>query len=132
MGEALLRKFGHTVHAFPNGDDALKSICSLDPAPELLITDVIMPGINGRILAERASAMLPNIRVLFVSGYTHNVIADHGILPDDIEFLAKPYSTERLAHRVREVLEGPTTSTTQSDLARVSRGVPGSWSEKAG
>jgi two-component SAPR family response regulator len=65
-----------------------------------------MPGMNGRVLAERVAALLPNIRVLFVSGYTENVIVNRGVLKHGIEFLAKPYSVEQLARRVREVLEG--------------------------
>ena len=104
LAETMLSKFGHTIHAFANGDDALGSLSSLAPVPELLITDVIMPGINGRVLAERARAIVPKLRVLFVSGYTQNVISNQGILQDGIEFLPKPYSAEMLARRVGEVL----------------------------
>jgi hypothetical protein len=64
-----------------------------------------MLGINGWLLAEGVAAILPGIRALFVSGYTHNVIAEHGILPEGLGFLSKPYSAEQLAHRVREVLD---------------------------
>jgi two-component SAPR family response regulator len=63
-----------------------------------------MPGMNGRVLAERVAALLPNIRVLFVSGYTEHFIVDRGVLKKGIEFLAKPYSIEQLARRVRDVL----------------------------
>ena len=79
--------------------------CLARPVPELLITDVIMPGMNGRVLAERVTALLPNIRVLFVSGYTENSSCDRGVLKNGIEFLAKPYSLEQLSRRVREVLD---------------------------
>ena len=64
-----------------------------------------MPGMNGRVLAERVAALLPEIRVLFVSGYTENFIVDRGVLKTGIEFLAKPYSIEQLSRRVREVLD---------------------------
>jgi CheY-like chemotaxis protein len=64
-----------------------------------------MPGMNGRVLAERVTAALPNIRVLFVSGYTESIIVDRGVLKNGIEFLAKPYSLEQLSRRVREVLD---------------------------
>jgi two-component system cell cycle sensor histidine kinase/response regulator CckA len=98
---------GHNVHAFANASDALRELASVSPAPELLITDVIMPGMNGQVLAERLSTVFPDIRALFVSGYTKNVIVDRGVLKANIEFLAKPYSVEQLMRRVREVLERP-------------------------
>jgi CheY-like chemotaxis protein len=83
-------------------------LASLRPVPELLITDVVMPGMNGRVLAERAAAMLPGLRVLFVSGYAEDAIVERGILKSGIEFLAKPYSIEQLARRIREVLDADT------------------------
>ena len=102
----MLEGFGYTVHAFANGEEALAAIASLDPMPELLITDVIMPGMNGRVLAERVAELLPAIRVLYMSGYTQDIIAEHGALRGGIEFLAKPYSVAQLARRVQEVLRG--------------------------
>ena len=100
-----LRRFGHDIQAFANGEDALAALSSLSPTPELLITDVIMPGMNGRVLAERVAARLPNIRVLFVSGYPQDVMAG-GPSKVGTEFLAKPYSVDQLASRAREVLAG--------------------------
>jgi CheY-like chemotaxis protein len=97
---------GYDVHPFANGGEALRGLASINPAPELLISDVIMPGMNGRILAERVAALYPDIRVLFVSGYTENFIVDRGVLKAGIEFLAKPYSIDQLVRRVREVLDG--------------------------
>jgi two-component system, cell cycle sensor histidine kinase and response regulator CckA len=105
FAESVLKRLGHTVHAFPNGPEALAALASLRPAPGLLITDVVMPGLNGRVVAERVMAVLPRIRVMFVSGYTQNVIVDQGVLKEGIEFLAKPYSVEQLARRVWEVLD---------------------------
>jgi PAS domain S-box-containing protein len=104
LTKKVLQGFGYTLHDFPNGEEALAALASLRPEPELLISDVIMPGINGRVLAERVRAALPAIRVLFVSGYTQDVIAEHGVLKPGIEFLAKPYSIEQLAHRVHGIL----------------------------
>ncbi|HEX6277097.1 MAG TPA: PAS domain S-box protein [Polyangiaceae bacterium] len=106
LTKKVLQGFGYTLHDFANGEDALAALASLRPVPELLISDVIMPGINGRVLAERVLAALPGIRVLFVSGYTQDVIAEHGVLKAGIEFLAKPYSIEQLSHRVHEILYG--------------------------
>jgi len=101
----VLEDLGHFVHAFSSGESALASLSALQPVPELVITDVIMPGIDGPTFAERASDMLPGVRVLFVSGCTHQVISDHGVLREGIQFLAKPYSAEQLALRVQQVLE---------------------------
>jgi two-component system cell cycle sensor histidine kinase/response regulator CckA len=106
FAENVLRRLGHTVHAFPNGEQALAALESLRPLPDLLITDVVMPGLNGRVVAERVVGVLPKVRVMFVSGYTQNVIVNQGVLKEGIEFLAKPYSVEQLARRVWEILEG--------------------------
>ena len=105
LANRALTSFGHDVRAFASGADALHALPSLSPVPELLISDVVMPGMNGRVLAERVTTLLPNIRVLLVSGYTENVIVNRGGSKHGIEFLAKPYSVEQLARRVREVLE---------------------------
>ena len=105
LAYTALTRLGYQVHPFASGADALRGLPLLNPCPELLITDVIMPGMNGRVLAERVAALLPTIRVLFVSGYTENLIVDRGVLKAGIEFLAKPYSIDQLARRVREVLD---------------------------
>ena len=105
LANAALTRLGYQVHAFANGADALCGLASLSPSPELLITDVIMPGMNGRVLADKVSALLPTIRVLFVSGYTEDFIVDRGVLKVGIEFLAKPYSIDQLERRVRELLD---------------------------
>jgi CheY-like chemotaxis protein len=106
LANDALASLGFVVHTFASGADALRELASLRPVPDLLITDVIMPGMNGRLLAERVAAVLPEIRVLFVSGYTEDFIVDRGVLKNGIEFLAKPYSLEQLARRAREVLDG--------------------------
>jgi PAS domain S-box-containing protein len=115
LAEGALTSLGYKVHAFANGAEALRAVPSLVPPPELLITDVIMPGMNGRVLAEGVAALLPDIRVLFVSGYAENFIVDRGVLKNGIEFLAKPYSLDQLSRRVREVLDGAPTAAKHSD-----------------
>ncbi len=101
----VLERFGYKVHAFQAPARALAALGELSPPPDLLVTDVVMPGMNGRALSERVASLIPTIRVLFVSGYTENVIVHHGVLKEDIEFLAKPYTVDQLAGRVREVLD---------------------------
>jgi len=71
----------------------------------LLITDVVMPGMNGRDLAECLKTRYPAIKVLFMSGYTSNVIAHRGVLDRDVNFVQKPFSNRDMAVKVREVLE---------------------------
>ena len=105
FAQRVLAGLGHAVHAFPNGEAALAALSSLLPTPELLITDIVMPGMNGRVLAERVTAALPTIRTLYTSGYTQNVIVSQGVLHEGIEFLAKPYSVEQIARRIAQLME---------------------------
>ena len=74
------------------------------PIP-LLLTDVIMPGMNGRQLSESLAVLRPGIRTLFVSGYTSDVIAHHGVLDANVDFLEKPYSRQQLLQKIREILD---------------------------
>jgi signal transduction histidine kinase/CheY-like chemotaxis protein len=103
----VLRRQGYTVHAFRNGEDALVAIASMQQRLDLVITDVVMPGMNGRMFSEQVQRIFPGLRVLYTSGYTQNVIAQHGVLEPGINFLAKPYSYEGLAKRIRELLDAP-------------------------
>ena len=75
-----------------------------------MLTDVILPGMDGRQLSERVRAVKPGVKVLFMSGYTADVIAQRGVLEDNVAFIGKPFSRDDLAHKVREVLEAPELS----------------------
>ena len=101
----LLQRQGYVVHAFPDGQSAIAAVKEMTETLHLLITDVIMPGINGRVVAEQLVALRPAMKVLFASGYTANVIVHHGVLKEGVEFIAKPYTHGLLARRVREVLD---------------------------
>ena len=76
---------------------------------DLLLTDVVMPEMNGRELLEKLQSERPGIRCLFMSGYTANVIAQHGILKEGISFIAKPFSNAELVEAVRQVLDKQNT-----------------------
>jgi CheY-like chemotaxis protein len=105
LAHAMLKRLGYTVLCATNGGEALMLVKNYDEPIDLLMTDVVMPGINGRELAERMSIARPAIKVLFTSGYTENVVVHHGIVDKDLNFIGKPYSLEMLARKLRAVLE---------------------------
>jgi CheY-like chemotaxis protein len=107
LARRLLLRQDYTVYDFPNGPAALHWLRGTRIPIHLLFTDVIMPEMNGKLLGEQVVAIRPEIRVLFASGYTANVIVHHGVLNPDVEFLAKPYSISALAQKVRDVLDRP-------------------------
>ena len=102
----VLTDLGYTVHAAGSGEEALK--LAGDPAMrvDLLLTDVVMPGISGRQLHDRLVRMRPGLHVVFMSGYTANILAPHGVLEADTVLLQKPFSLSTLAATVRGVLDG--------------------------
>jgi CheY-like chemotaxis protein len=73
----------------------------------LLFTDVVMPDVNGRKLADEARRLRPELKVLFTTGYTRNAVVHNGVLDAGVEMISKPFTVEELAARIREVLEAP-------------------------
>jgi CheY-like chemotaxis protein len=103
----ILERAGYTVLEAPTGKDAL-TIASKRQAPiHLLLTDVVMPEMSGRQVAEQFAEFRPASKVLFMSGYTGDAAVRHGILKPGIAYLQKPFSPDTLARKVREVLDGP-------------------------
>jgi len=107
LAEFVLRDAGYTVLAAESATQALKLAASQSRPIDLLVSDVIMPDMNGRKLADVLIARCPSIRTLFMSGYTSGVIAHHGVLDAEVQFLEKPFSRAKLLARVREVLSAP-------------------------
>jgi signal transduction histidine kinase/ActR/RegA family two-component response regulator len=103
--QRVVRAFGYRVLAASSARAALALLESHAGPIDLLLTDVVMPEMNGRELAERVRAKRPEIVVLFTSGYTDDVIAHHGVLERGVEFLQKPYPRAALASRLRELLD---------------------------
>jgi PAS domain S-box-containing protein len=107
-----LQDAGYSVLDAATGDRALQVAQSYGVSIRLLVTDVVMPGMCGRELAERLLAEHPGLRVLYVSGYTDDAVVRHGIESDRVHFVPKPYAPAALVARVREVLgesSGPST-----------------------
>jgi two-component system, cell cycle sensor histidine kinase and response regulator CckA len=101
----VLQIHGYRVLRAASGEDALE-ICRTSIHPiDLLITDVVMPSMSGRALAERLEAQCPGIKVLYMSGYTDDVVSDKGGLIGSSQFIQKPFSIEELARKVRSVID---------------------------
>ncbi len=109
MAQAILERLGYTVFAAYSPHQAISIV--KDPgitAIDLLITDVILPEMNGRDLSKKLLSLRPGLKCLFMSGYTDNVIAHHGVLDAGVQFINKPFSKQDLAAKVRDVLDGGT------------------------
>jgi CheY-like chemotaxis protein len=106
LGCRILERLGYRVLAAATPDEAMRLAEEHAGAIDLLVTDVIMPGMNGRELAQGLVALYPDLKLLFMSGYTADVIAHQGVLEDGFNFIEKPFSVESLGKRIREVLDG--------------------------
>jgi PAS domain S-box-containing protein len=102
----VLRKHGYEVLDAANGNAALSVAESHSGAIHLLVTDVVMPQLSGREVADRLAALRPEMKVLFMSGYTDDAVVHHGILDANTPFIQKPFATGALARKVRDVLDG--------------------------
>ena len=107
---SMLEDLGYKVLVAGAAKDAL-DLLKANPNTALLFTDVVMPGMGGRALAEEAVKIQSNLRVLFTSGYTQNAIVHNGRLDVGVELLSKPYDRTTLAAKVRRVLDTPSTQT---------------------
>jgi PAS domain S-box-containing protein len=103
----ILESQGYGVLAAAGGPEALEMAERHAGTIHILVTDVVMPGMSGREVGRRLSAARPEMRVLYLSGYTDSSIVSHGVLEPGLAFLQKPFTPETLARRVREVLDAP-------------------------
>ena len=99
-----LKQYGYRVIEAPGGEPALQIIREYKEKIDLLLTDVVMPGLNGRELADQVLSLRPGIKVLYMSGYSDNAIVQHGVLTPGLAFIEKPFSPETLAEKVRQVI----------------------------
>ncbi len=107
----LLEAEGYRIVAACDANDAHRQLESHPEPIDLLLTDVMLPGVGGRELAEQVSRLRPGIRVLYASGYTDDAILAHGLLEHDVALLEKPFTRESLTRKVREVLDAPSGRT---------------------
>jgi PAS domain S-box-containing protein len=100
----MLEKLGYRILTAASGAEAIEISCTHAGPIALLLTDVVMPNMSGRQLADALRPQRPDMKVLFLSGYTEDTIVNHGVLDPNVQFLPKPFSREVLARKMREVL----------------------------
>jgi CheY-like chemotaxis protein len=105
MTTLMLQQLGYRVLAAAAPEEALRLAQSHPGEIQLLVTDVIMPEMNGKDLAAKLLPLYPRLKSLFMSGYTADVIAHHGVLSRGVHFIEKPFSRDSLAAKVRAALE---------------------------
>ncbi len=110
LTRAILESYGYHVLEAANGDEAGRFARECAAKIDLLLTDVILPGMDGKTLSEHLRVLCPNLKVIFTSGYPADMISRRGVLEQDIAYLPKPFSPESLAAKVRDVLARRSTS----------------------
>jgi CheY-like chemotaxis protein len=116
IASEILERAGYEVLSAEEPATALEIASLWEGEIDLLLTDVVMPGMNGHELAQRLTTMRPGIKVLFTSGYTDGAVVHHGVSGEGSSFLQKPFTRKTLTRRVREILDEGSVS--ERDLAR--------------
>ena len=111
LAVATLRQKGYRVVEAANGEEGLRLAGQHDGKIDLVLTDVVMPLMGGKEMADAIRTSHPDTKVLFTSGYTQDALGPHGVLRPGVVFLQKPYVTATLARKVREVLDESPTQT---------------------
>ena len=101
---SILKNLGYNVLTAINPNEAIKIVETHSEKIDLLMTDVIMPDINGRELAEKLKGIVPGIKCLYMSGYNADIVTNQGIIGKNVNFIQKPFDIEEIAAKLREVL----------------------------
>ncbi len=105
VARQVLERHGYTVLEAPSAEAALDIVARYSGTIHLLLTDVVMPGLNGRELANRLAGLRPDAKVIFMSGYTDDAVTRHGVLEPGSAYVQKPFTPDAIARKVREVLD---------------------------
>jgi CheY-like chemotaxis protein len=105
LARKALEKYGYTVIEAPRPDAALRVVAQARGPVHILVTDVVLPNMSGRQLAERLQPERPDMRVLYISGYTDDAVVRHGIIEATMPFLQKPFTPDALVRKIRSVLD---------------------------
>jgi CheY-like chemotaxis protein len=106
VAKRLLQRQGYTVLVAADASEALR-LFDQHPSIDVLLTDVVMPGASGPDLTRQLIAQRPALKVIYMSGYTEDAILHHGVLKPGIAFLHKPFTSETLGRKIRDVLDAP-------------------------
>jgi PAS domain S-box-containing protein len=117
LAHLFLKENGYQVLTAADGSLALQVAAEFAGPIHLLLTDVVMPGMNGRVLSERLSPSHPGMKILYMSGYTDSFIAGHGVLEPGTHLLRKPFTEEVLLRKIRELLDGPSDTKKTESMA---------------
>ena len=103
--KSILEMLGYSILKANGQDEAIRLANEYKDRIDLLLTDIVMPGMNGRELSLRILALKPSIKCLYMSGYAEDFIARQGVLEDGVEYVSKPFSIKELADKVRDAID---------------------------
>ncbi len=113
--ETILVQQGYDVVLATGADSAIATFANMDPKPNLLLTDVVMPGMSGPMLVDHLLNLQPGLRVLFMSGYDERQVVQRYVVERGFDLIPKPFTLQRLAVAVRASLDGPETPIRERD-----------------
>jgi CheY-like chemotaxis protein len=119
LAKRMLESVGYSVLTAASGEEALSVLERYEEPVHLMVTDVVMPGMSGRNLAEEFVRVRPGMKVLYMSGYTDDVVLRHGAFDEGLPFFGKPFSAAELTRKVREVLDSRNSMPRNKDQAKI-------------